>query len=157
MTCHLNVVSSCYGLIYLAPLILGNHSRHLNKKLTKQNLRSRKNFEHTVERKKNFKKLNISSPSSAPLFNAIEINHTLIPTNYEHLTPRFFISESASLLHKIKQTRKCDVKNYGQISLLLVIHKNFERSLLIYLQRYLQSMLHDSDYGFSKGRSCIMS
>ena len=55
-----------------------------------------------------------------------------------------------------KKGCKAEVENYRQVSLLSIASKIFERCLFICLYRHLEPIFHQAQYGFRKGRSCVV-
>ena len=55
-----------------------------------------------------------------------------------------------------KKGCKSNVENYRQVSLLTIASKIFERCLFTCLYRHLEPIFHQAQYGFRKGRSCVV-
>lgn len=64
--------------------------------------------------------------------------------------------KQAVVVPTFKKGSKSDVENYRQVSLLCIVSKIFERILFDVLYNYLKQIFSPSQFGFRKGRSCVI-
>ena len=99
-------------------------------------------------------------PDGLPLRILKECAHQLAPSLHYLFTKSLKISQIteewklANIIQIHNPGNKNHLENYCPISLLSIVSKTLERSILNHISQHIQSNIHSAQFGFINGKSC---